>query len=138
MGKPALWAVSALTPAVFIQLSEEDDGDGKTPEQHMLEASRAEIQKRVPEDHHGLRRAWTGFCLFLDWFIYEPIATGFRFLHLVIIFVPVIVTTPAVWFGRRLKDRDNERSGTLWWYGFLVRSMERAGPAFIKVPQSCC
>lgn len=129
-----LWAVSALTPAVFIQLSEEDYGDGKTPEQHMLEASRAEIRKRVPDDYHGLRRAWTGFYLFLDQFIYEPIATGFRFLHLVIIFVPVIFTTPAVWFGRRRRDRDNERSGKLWWYGFLVRSMVRAGPAFIKVP----
>lgn len=133
-GKTALWAVSALTPAAFIQLSEGDYGDGKTPEQHMLEASRAEIRKRVPDDYHGLRRAWTGFYLFLDQFIYEPIATGFRFLHLVIIFVPVIVTAPAVWIGRRRKDRDNERSGTLWWYDFLVRSMERAGPAFIKVP----
>lgn len=136
-GKPVLWAISALTPAVFIQLSEEDHGDGKTPEQHMLEASRAEIRKRVPDDYHGLRRAWTGFYLFLDSFIFEPLATGFRFLHLLIIFVPVIVTTPVVWLGRRRKDRDNERSGTLWWYGFLVRSMERAGPAFIKVPQSC-
>lgn len=133
-GRNVLWAVSALTPAVFVQLSEEDYGDGKTPEQHMLEASRAEIRKSVPDDHHGLKRAWTGFYLFLDQFIYEPIATGLRFLHLVIIFVPVIVTTPAVWFGRRRRDRDNERSGTLWWYGFLVRSMERAGPAFIKVP----
>lgn len=137
-GKTALWAVSALTPAVFIQLSEEDCGDGKTPEQHMLEASRAEIRKRVPDDYHGLRRALTGFYLFLDKFIYEPIATGFRFLHLLIIFVPVIATTPVVWFGGRRKDRDNERSGTLWWYGFLVRSMERAGPAFIKVPRSSC
>lgn len=100
----------------------------------MLEASRAEIQKRVPDDHHGLKRAIGCIYLFVDIYIYEPIATGLRFLHLVLIFVPVIATAPVIWFGRRIKDRDDERTGTLWWYQFLVHSMERAGPAFIKVP----
>ncbi|KAL9045936.1 MAG: hypothetical protein Q9214_001107 [Letrouitia sp. 1 TL-2023] len=38
-----------LSPAAFVRLSEEDNGDGKTPEEHMLEASRAEIQKSIPE-----------------------------------------------------------------------------------------
>ncbi|KAL8732829.1 MAG: hypothetical protein Q9181_003796 [Wetmoreana brouardii] len=124
-----------LTPAAFVRLSEEDNGDGKTPEEHMLEASREEIKKGVPDSVHGLRRLWQEVYLFLDLYVYEPIATGFRFLHLVIIFVPVIVTIPIVWLGRRVKDRDNERTGTLWWYNFLVRSMERAGPAFIKLGQ---
>ncbi|KAL8932782.1 MAG: hypothetical protein Q9211_006128, partial [Gyalolechia sp. 1 TL-2023] len=124
-----------LTPAAFVRLSEEDNGDGKTPEEHMLEASREEIKKEVPDSVHGWTRAWKEFCFFLDLYIYEPIATGFRFLHLAIIFVPVIATTPAVWLGRRVKERDSERSGTLWWYDFLVRSMERAGPAFIKLGQ---
>ena len=125
--------LGALSPAAFVQLSEQDVGNGKTGEELMLEASRAEIEKHLPDNVHGLRRAWKGFVLFLDNYIYEPIATGFRFLHLVLIFVPVIFTVPAIWVGIRRKDRDNERSGTLWWYGFLVHSMERAGPAFIKV-----
>lgn len=116
-------------------LSEEDTGDGKTPEEHMLEASRAEIAKEIPEDVHGLPRVWKAIYLFVDTLIVEPIATTFRFLHLVIIFVPVIGTMPLIWLGRRQKNRDNERSGTLWWYSFLVRSMERAGPAFIKLGQ---
>lgn len=124
---------ASLTPAAFVLLSEEDTGDGKSPEEHMLEASRAEIQKRVPDDVHGLKRPWQWLCFFIDVYVFEPIATGFRFLHLVVIFVPVIITIPMIWFGSRLKDHDNERSGTIWWYGFLVRSMERAGPAFIKV-----
>lgn len=127
---------ASLTPAAFVLLSEEDHGDGKSPEEHMLEASRAEIQKRVPDDVRGLKRPWRCFCLFIDVYVFEPIATGFRFLHLVVIFVPVIITTPMIWFGSRSKDHDNERSGTIWWYGFLVRSMERAGPAFIKVSES--
>ncbi|KAL9014479.1 MAG: hypothetical protein Q9173_000878 [Seirophora scorigena] len=101
----------------------------------MLEASREEIRKSIPENAHGLSRAWKGLYLFLDLYIYEPIATGFRFLHLAFIFLPVIVTIPVIWLGRRVKERDSERAGTLWWYNFLVTSMERAGPAFIKLGQ---
>lgn len=130
--------LALLTPAAFVRLSEEDNGDGKTPEEHMLEASREEINKGVPESAHGLNRACQEIYLFLDLYIYEPIATGFRFLHLAVIFVPVIVMIPVVWLGRRVKDRDNERTGTLWWYSFLVHSMERAGPAFIKVGAVGC
>jgi aarF domain-containing kinase len=60
-------------------------------------------------------------------------ATGIRFFHLVFIFFPVMAAVPAMWFGRRVQGRNGERSGTLWWFDFLVCSMERAGPAFIKV-----
>ncbi|KAL8765331.1 MAG: hypothetical protein Q9209_007557 [Squamulea sp. 1 TL-2023] len=132
-GKRIYWAL--LTPAAFVRLSEEDNGDGKTPEEHMLEASREEIRKAVPDSVHGLDRVWRSVYIFLDLYVYEPIATGFRFLHLVIIFLPLIGTIPVIWLGRRLKERDNVRAGTLWWYGYLVRSMERAGPAFIKLGQ---
>jgi len=130
-GRVILW--SLLSPAAFVALSEEDSGDGKTPEEHMLEASRAEIAKEIPEEIHGLKRVWRGVLLFVDTILIEPIATTFRFLHLVVIFVPVIVTMPILWLGGRRRDRHNERAGTLWWYSFLVHSMERAGPAFIKV-----
>ena len=127
--------LSALTPAAFVQLSEEEYNDGKTGEDHMLEASRKELQetKSVPRSVPGVRRVWRGLVYAFDRYIFEPIATGFRFLHLVIIFVPVIISVPSIFFGRRQKDRDNERRGALWWYGFFVRSMERAGAAFIKV-----
>ncbi|MCJ1472592.1 hypothetical protein MMC13_001241 [Lambiella insularis] len=121
--------------AAFVKLSEEDKHDGKTAEEHMLEASREELKKTIPESVHGLRRVWKAFVIVVDQYIYEPLATGFRFLHLVFIFVPVIFVVPVIWFGKRNKDRDGERSGTLWWYGFLVHSMERAGPAFIKLGQ---
>lgn len=102
---------------------------------HMLEASRNELKKEVPSTAHGLERWLRLALIWMDDWIYEPIATGFRFLHLLGIFVPVVITIPVVWFGRRVEYRDNERSGTLWWYGFLVHAMERAGPAFIKLGQ---
>lgn len=130
--------VSSLSPAAFVLLGEADNDDGKTHEEHMLEVSRAEIDELVPEFLEGpnkaiLRSVW----FFVDNWIVEPIFTGFRFLHLVVIFVPVILAIPVIWLGSRNPRRDNERSGTLWWYGFLVGSMERAGAAFIKVRPSC-
>lgn len=129
---PRLLLAAALSPLAFIELSE-DHKDGKSGEEQMLEASREEIQHHIPDDVHGLNRVLRKLWMVLDLYIYEPLATGLRFLHLVVIFVPVIVTIPAVWIGRRLPNKDNERQGTVWWYGFLVNSMERAGPAFIKV-----
>ena len=130
-GRILIW--SLLSPAAFVALSEENSEDGKTPEEHMLEASRAEIAKEIPENVHGLRRVWKEVYLFMDTWVFEPIATTLRFLHLVVIFVPVIGTMPLIWLGKRQRNHYDERSGTLWWYSFLVRSMERAGPAFIKV-----
>ncbi|KAI9673475.1 MAG: hypothetical protein M1817_002938 [Caeruleum heppii] len=126
---------AALSPAAFVQLSEDDTNGDETHEDRMLSASRAEIAKELPDDIHGLKRFRRGVYLFVDNYIVEPIATGLRFLHLVIIFVPLIFTVPAIWFGSRNPKRDNERTGTLWWYDFLVSSMERAGPAFIKLGQ---
>ena len=129
-----LAAAASLSPAAFVSLSEKDNGGTEqTAEGRMLQASRDEIEKRVDEDVHGIRRFRDTIVLFLDLYIWEPVCTGLRFLHLVVIFVPVILTVPALWVGRRSKERNNERRGTLWWYWFLVRSMERAGPAFIKV-----
>lgn len=126
---------TALSPAVFVALSEKDNGGtSQTGEGRMLAASREEMEKKLSDDDVGLSRIRHGIVLFLDVYIWEPICTGFRFVHLLLIFVPVIVSVPSIWIGRRHPDQDNERTGTLWWYNFLVKSMERAGPAFIKVP----
>lgn len=126
--------LAALSPAAFVSLSENDESDdGLTGEQQMLEASRKELAEQVPRWVGGSKSLRKGLWRFLDAWIIEPIATGFRLLHLIFIFVPVIVTVPVIWFGQRQPERDNERSGTLWWYAFLVNSMERAGAAFIKV-----
>lgn len=101
----------------------------------MLEVSRKEIRKGIDQGQPGLARLVHNVVYYLDVLIWEPICTGARFLQLVVIFVPVIFAVPAIWCGRRQPHRDNERSGTLWWYGFMVRAMECAGPAFIKLGQ---
>ncbi|KAK0702853.1 ABC1 family-domain-containing protein [Apiosordaria backusii] len=126
----------SLAAAAFVELSEkDDDGPRDTGEKRMLEVSRNEIRKKVSDSDTGLTRLRHHIVLFLDLYIWEPICTGFRFLQLVTIFVPVILTVPAIWIGNRQPERDNERTGTLWWYEFLVQAMEWAGPAFIKLGQ---
>lgn len=138
MHMPGTLLISSLTPGAFLKLAEEGDGNEKTGEMQMLEASRQEIQKSVTQDARGLSRLQQSIFVFWYYYIYDPIATGLRFAHLVVVFLPVILTVPVVWLGKRLEIRKDVRSGTLWWYNYLVRSMERAGPAFIKVGHHPC
>lgn len=130
----------ALTPAAFLSIADEDDENGnghngQTREEQMLKESRKELSEQVPAVLRNSKRWRKTLWHLLDFYLIEPICTGLRLLHLVFIFVPVIFTVPVIWLGKRQPDRDNERSGTLWWYGFLVASMERAGAAFIKLGQ---
>ncbi|PLB50537.1 putative ubiquinone biosynthesis protein [Aspergillus steynii IBT 23096] len=127
---------ASLTPGAFLKLVEEEgDGGGKTSEMQMLEISRQEMQQCVTEKVQGLPRFFQSLFIFWNYYIYDTVATGCRFVHLVAVFLPVILAAPAVWFGRRIEGRKGSRTGTLWWYNYLVKSMERAGPTFIKLGQ---
>lgn len=65
--------------------------------------------------------------------IWEPILTARRFITLCFIFLPVIFTSPMLLVGKPRKKYNGEGWGAIWWYNFLVRRMETAGPTFIKV-----
>jgi aarF domain-containing kinase len=125
--------MATLAPAAFLKLAKEHDGHDKTAEMQMLEASREEVRKTVSPDAQGLSKLCQTIWVYFYCYVYDPIATGVRFVHLAIIFIPVVATVPAIWVGRKVQGRGGARSGTLWWYRFLVKAMERAGPAFIKV-----
>lgn len=125
---------AALGTAAFVKLAEKDnEGTEWTSEERMLRVSREEIEKSKDETSGFFTRFRNNVVYYVDVYFWEPICTGVRLLHLMVIFVPVILSVPAIWIGNRQPDRDNERSGTLWWYRFLVQAMEWAGPAFIKV-----
>lgn len=128
--------MAALAPSAFLKLAEDSDGDEMTGEMQMLEASRQEIRKTVSEDARGLARLCQSIRVFWYYYVYDPIATGFRFLHLAVIFIPVVITVPVIWIGGRVEGSNSAQTGTIWWYRFLVKAMERAGPAFIKVRYS--
>ena len=136
-GRTILWSGAAgatLSPLAFVALGQDEAvNGGKTHEEAMLEASRKELKEQVPKVIQNSKKYRRSIYFFVDMYIIEPICTGLRFLHLVVIFVPVIMSVPVMWLGTKQANRDGERSGTLWWYGFLVKSMERAGAAFIKV-----
>ncbi|RMJ26887.1 Ubiquinone biosynthesis protein [Aspergillus sp. HF37] len=134
-GPAGTMLMATMTPAAFLQIAEDGDGHEKAGEKRMLEESRREVRKSVAEDARGVSRLRQSLSVFWYCYIYDPVATGFRFVYLAFLFLPVIVTVPAVWLGRKVKDRNGLRTGTLWWYGFLVQAMERAGPAFIKLGQ---
>ncbi|CAK7224891.1 hypothetical protein SBRCBS47491_005708 [Sporothrix bragantina] len=130
---------AALGTSAFVELSEKDNhGTEYTTETRMLEVSRQEIdnkRRHVHEGEGGVGHVLHRLFGILDLYIWEPLCTCLRFLQLSCLFVPVIVTVPMIWVGQQQPKRDNERSGALWWYAFLVRAMELAGPAFIKLGQ---
>lgn len=131
--------LSFLTTGVPIAFSEAK-GDAEitteeeiTTEKMMLKVSMNEGKDVEPPDLDMVIKLYRTMRFLFDAIFLEPFATGVRFIQLMVIFMPVVVTVPIIWFGKRVRSRDNERSGTLWWYGFLVFSMERAGATFIKV-----
>ncbi|KAF9585369.1 hypothetical protein BGW38_002682 [Lunasporangiospora selenospora] len=71
----------------------------------------------------------------LEEYVVHPVKTVWRFGLLTLIFLPLVITLPVAYMGKRNKDFNNERSGTIWWYSLLVRHMEMAGPTFIKLSQ---
>ncbi|CAO1633573.1 unnamed protein product [Parajaminaea phylloscopi] len=96
-------------------------------------------------------RYWNSFVAALQDYIVEPIGTVKRFLVLFCLFFPVLVTMPLLLVGSKGNSRtrtrkasdgtdyvtvdEESRWGAIWWYDFLVKQMERAGPTFIKLAQ---
>ncbi|CAI5759330.1 unnamed protein product [Candida verbasci] len=74
---------------------------------------------------------------FIDDYVIDPMFTFTRFLELSFIFVPVLLSSPICWFGRKKKMQDGTiiRSGASLWYVYLRWSAEIAGASFIKLGQ---
>ena len=133
----------ALLAMAGVPLTVQDfGGDGEDIEESALDQSVLDTSEHELEEFpYGVIEGQSIFFKNLKIafirYIYEPIATGLRFIQLVAIFLPVFATIPFIFVGSRNPDHDNERTGTLWWYSFLVKQMERAGPTFIKVVHNC-
>lgn len=118
----------------------QEDGPEKTTEQLMLEESDLEREElwMVSKDQPLIFRVYRNIQVFVVNWVIEPLATGFRFITLVTIFVPVILAVPLCCLGSRIPEKSNERKGVIMWYAFLIKSMENAGPTFIKVGFPSC
>jgi hypothetical protein len=130
-------STAASIPIIQRKAKEDEEDDVElTLEQSLLDTSEEERRGQaygINKDKSIFYRAFRYVKITLIRYIFEPIATGLRFIQLVFIFIPVLATIPVIFIGPRIAEFDNERTGTLWWYKFLVRQMERAGATFIKV-----
>lgn len=66
---------------------------------------------------------------------WEPLLTARRFIHLFYLFIPVIITMPMLLVGKPERRYKGDKWGAVWWYKFLVKRMQTAGPTFIKLGQ---
>jgi hypothetical protein len=130
-------SAAASIPIIRRKAKEDKEDDVElTLEQSLLDTSEEERRVQtygINKDRSIFYQAFHYVKITLIQYIVEPVATGLRFIQLVFIFIPVLATIPVIFIGPRIAEYDNERSGTLWWYKFLVRQMERAGATFIKV-----
>jgi hypothetical protein len=94
--------------------------------------SEIEITENNRRSKYLLVRICQRIIRFLDDWILEPVLTIRRLTHILLLFIPVAITVPVVFFGRKV-DKEENSAGTLWWFDFLANQMERAGPTFIKV-----
>lgn len=76
---------------------------------------------------------WDHILLFVHDNIWEPILTARRFIHLLYLFLPVLVSAPMILIGAPEAKYRGERWGAVWWYGYLTQQLQRAGPTFVKV-----
>ncbi|KAF9297083.1 hypothetical protein BGZ88_011105 [Linnemannia elongata] len=102
---------------------------------HPIPYVKTEIIKEAAQDPSFWRRLRQQLEDLWEDYVVHPVLTIWRFGVLALIFLPLIVTAPAVFIGERNKELSDERSGTLWWYSLLVKHMELAGPTFIKLSQ---
>ena len=96
----------------------------------------------APDVSSHSREKYGGLVYYISEYVFEPIFTFVRFLHLFALFVPVILASFMLLVGTQPRKRSGspvahqeDNWGAIWWYGFLVKQMERAGPSFIKLGQ---
>jgi aarF domain-containing kinase len=68
-------------------------------------------------------------------YIIEPIITIGRFFELAFMFIPIFITIPFSYLGRRQPHCSNEKKGALLWYKLIRWTLENAGASFIKLGQ---
>ncbi|KAK6353223.1 hypothetical protein TWF696_005204 [Orbilia brochopaga] len=110
----------------------------QTQELRILAESEKELHYNIRDEIRGappFHKFYKYVTYYIQLSIIEPVATCVRFLHLALLFLPVVVSMPVIWIGPQRHEYNGERAGTIWWYRFLVKSMERAGPTFIKLGQ---
>ncbi|KAL9934522.1 hypothetical protein V8E36_006297 [Tilletia maclaganii] len=149
LGVGAAFLLSAyLRSPLHAEAATSREGDSDDSHRARFAESIGEIEEKEAQSakRNPIVRLFMRIHAFLRTHIIEPVGTGKRFLVLVFLFAPVILTMPMLFVGRRreggrrrgrrvAKREEGQRWGAMWWFSFLVKQMERAGPTFIKLAQ---
>lgn len=115
------------------------NADGDTYESGLFLSSQQELEEEIAAYRKERLDRRLGFIFKIGFafhdYIWEPLVTVGRLFELTIIFLPIVITIPITWFGKRNPQKHNERSGALLWYKILRFSLESAGASFIKLGQ---
>ncbi|RLV96215.1 ABC1 family protein [Spathaspora sp. JA1] len=110
-------------------------GSGETYESMLYKASQREeteqhdlFRQEMKSHSNVLKRIYYKVQFALTDYIIDPTITFIRFMELSLIFVPLLITSPICWFGKR-------NSGARLWYKLLRHAAELAGASFIKLGQ---
>ncbi|KAG7862970.1 hypothetical protein KL939_000289 [Ogataea angusta] len=114
------------------------DPQQPTYEMGLYVASQKELEKESNEIRREQKsRKYTGWFYYIKYwlldYVWEPVITVTRFVELTSLFIPMFVTYPIVFFGKRNKEGDT--SGALLWYRLVRHLAELAGASFIKLGQ---
>lgn len=129
--KPAMVTTTPLLSALSIRHVDKKKAVRIGSKESPATPSEIEVAENTHQSKYLLVRICHRIIKWLDDYIVEPILTLRRLTHILLLFIPVALTVPIVFFGQKVDEED--KTGTLWWYDFLATQMERAGPTFIKV-----
>jgi aarF domain-containing kinase len=106
------------------------DTSGDTFEQGLFFASQRELEEEQEQYREVRLNSNIGWFyrlrFFVSDYVWEPLVTVGRFLELSVIFLPLLVTIPVSWFGKR---------GCSIWYKIVRISLDHAGASFVKLGQ---
>ncbi|KAF6007367.1 hypothetical protein HII12_004528 [Brettanomyces bruxellensis] len=111
-------------------INADDNNDGDTFEMELYNASNREYEQEIKAKREKeVSRKYVGILLRIRYlvqdYILEPLITLSRLCELTILFFPVILSYPIVFFGHR--NRKGEHAGALRWYKFVRIAAETAG-----------
>lgn len=153
----ALIASAAIAPLALNKSDDRPEDDPQTREQVLYEISQQQQKEDQLQKYHsidtddddyeqGSKYSLSRLLYLGHTYVVEPISTIIRFLHLVFLFAPVILSMPMVFLGptksygtkspdKLTSNESYERRGAELWFRYLAWTMEMAGPSFIKLGQ---
>lgn len=120
-----LWGVSSAFALLTAGIHGDKDPNGKTRTEKLLEVSRKQLDEEI-----NARREAKG--VVVSWLlrnVWQPLLTWLRFAQLFAYFTPVLLLALPIALGICT------HSYRLFWYHYLVMTLQAAGPSFIKLGQ---